>query len=68
MGASIMSILKDKFPSKEMKVRKLESLRDQLCGSPEEKNKFNTERDMTYRDGVWDAIEQVIMLVKEGEL
>lgn len=68
MAGSLISILKEKFPSKDAKLRKLESLRDSLVGTPAEKAEFNSSVDAAYRDGVWDALTQVIMMVKEGEL
>ncbi len=68
MGGSLFTILKEKFPSKEERIKKVEKLRERLSGTPEERARFNSDKDHAYRDGIWDSLTQVIVMIKEGEL
>jgi len=69
--AKLTDKLKEKFPSKEEKLRRLELLRDQLLAT-REKNLLPTQQEAIayrqYRQGIDDALDQTALMIKEGDL
>lgn len=58
--SNVLSILREKFPSKEERIRKVQLLQDRMYSGKSEQDGYN--------DGAWDALSQVIIMIQEGEL
>ncbi len=62
---TLKGAVKKDLVSKEEKVKRLEEMCEKMMG-PESDNP--TDLDEAYRDGIWDAFQQAIMMVKEDQI